>query len=53
MQFSELYRNCITKGDNLKSLNLKNLSGIFHYSLNLYMYIANLLKIWKVYNYAD
>ena len=37
----------------LKSLNLKNLSGIFHYSLNLYRYTANLIKIWKVYNYAD
>ena len=37
-----------------KSLNLKkNLSFIFHYSLNLYRYKANLLKIWKVYNYAD
>ena len=37
----------------LKILNLKKLSGIFHYSLNLYRYIAYLLKIWKVYNYAD
>ena len=37
-----------------KSVNFKkNLSGIFHYSLNLYRYTANILKIWKVYNYAD
>ena len=51
--FSDMYSNYTTLGDNLKSLNLKKLSGIFHYSLYLYRYTANLLKIWKVYNYAD
>ena len=46
LQFSELYSNCTTLGGNLKKSKFKkNLSGIFQYSLNMYRYTANLLKI--------